>query len=205
MFSSHILNPISQEPDTLHVLSHSFFSVWNLQLTILWRQTDIADHIRWVWKSINQTIDSLSSLQKVLSVGALTTMTRKGERAIWESVFVCCSKRAIRSSDLKRRCSKRAIRSLRSVVVTVAVHLRSHSQPSPDAASPIWSYPVSDLKVGIFPPFLVSYSITVSRVLKITLECRFIDDFSQTEIDLVLKTRNIYVLLVLMKFYILKF
>ena len=32
--------------------------------------------------------------------------------------------------------------------------LRSHPQPSPDAASPIWSYPVSDLKVGIFPPSL---------------------------------------------------
>jgi len=50
--------------------------------------------------------------------------------------------------------------------------------------SPIWSYPVSDLKVGIFPPFLVSNSITVSRVLKI-------DDWksvsSQIEIDLVLK------------------
>ena len=59
------------------------------------------------------------------------------------------------------------------------------------------SYPVSALqqqtiqKVGIFPLFLIFYSITISRVLKITLECRFIDDFSQTEIDLVLKTRNI--------------
>ena len=169
VFLAHF-SPISEEPDSLHVLSHSFFSVWNF---------------RWVWKSINQTIERVSP--------------------IWESVSVCCSERAIRFGDLKRRCNKRAIRSLRSVAVTVAVHLRSHPQPSPDAASPIWSYPVSDLKVGIFPPFLVSYSITVSRVLKITLECRFIDDFSQTEIDLVLKTRNIYVLLVLMKFYILKF
>ena len=61
------------------------------------------------------------------------------------------------------------------------------------------SYPISVLqqqiiqKVGIFPPFLVSYSITVSRVLKITLECRFIDDFSQTEIDLVLKNIDLCV------------
>ena len=61
------------------------------------------------------------------------------------------------------------------------------------------SYPISILqqqiiqKVGIFPPFLVSYSITVSRVLKITLECRFIDDFSQTEIDLVLKNIDLCV------------
>ena len=42
-------------------------------------------------------------------------------------------------------------------------------------------------KVGIFPPFLVSYSITVSRVLK------FIDDFSQTKIDLVLKNIDLCV------------
>ena len=61
------------------------------------------------------------------------------------------------------------------------------------------SYPISVLqqqiiqKVGIFLPFLVSYSITVSRVLKITLECRFIDDFSQTEIDLVLKNIDLCV------------
>ena len=61
------------------------------------------------------------------------------------------------------------------------------------------SYPVSALqqqiiqKVGIFPPFLVFYSITVSRVLKITLECRFIDDFSQIEIDLVLKNIDLCV------------
>ena len=34
---------------------------------------------------------------------------------------------------------------------------------------------------------LVFYSITISRVLKITVECRFIDDSSQTKIDLVLK------------------
>ena len=83
-------------------------------------------------------------------------------------------------------------RSLRFVVVTVAIHCRSHccrsiSDLTVADPSPIWSYPVSDLKVGIFPPFLVSYSITVSRVLKITPECRFIDDFSQIEIDLVLK------------------
>ena len=54
-------------------------------------------------------------------------------------------------------------------------------------------YPVSALqqqiiqKVGIFPPFLVFYSITVSRVLK------FIDDFSQTEIDLMLKNIDLCV------------
>ena len=40
---------------------------------------------------------------------------------------------------------------------------------------------------------LVFYSITVSRVLKITVECRFIDDFSQSEIDLVLKNMDLCV------------
>ena len=39
----------------------------------------------------------------------------------------------------------------------------------------------------VFTPLLVFYSITISRVLKITVECRFIDDFSQTKINLVLK------------------
>ena len=48
-------------------------------------------------------------------------------------------------------------------------------------------------KVGIFPPFLVFYPVIVSRVLKITVECRFTDDSSQTEIDLVLKNIDLCV------------
>ena len=45
----------------------------------------------------------------------------------------------------------------------------------------------------VFSPLLVFYSIIISRVLKITVECRFIDDFSQTEIDLVLKNIDLCV------------
>ena len=44
-----------------------------------------------------------------------------------------------------------------------------------------------------YSPLLVFYSITISRVLKITIECRFIDDFSQTKIDLVLKNIDLCV------------
>ena len=44
-----------------------------------------------------------------------------------------------------------------------------------------------------YSPLLVFYSITISRVLKITIECRFIGDFSQSEIDLVLKNMDLCV------------
>ena len=124
------------------------------------------NHISWSKFRLTLTCDS--SLQIHIHTNQTSVFqpikqtNKKRPLQQWKPLFVLCNSEVWKS--LFVLCNNRRFRSY-----TVSVLQQQIIQ-----------------KVGIFLPFLVSYSITISRVLRITLECRFIDDFSKTKIGLVL-------------------